>query len=119
MTLGDSSEQVMAKDVGKGPMACARDFLRDGDMLKRELRVGLQHEQPGTWKSKHFTICRYLSASFLVPVLVLTSLPLSTAFPAVESDANASFQSYTFNSPDLPSTVLVPQVHRLQQSAQV
>lgn len=39
----------MAKDVGKEPMACAQegDFLRDGDKLKRELRVGQQHVLPG------------------------------------------------------------------------
>lgn len=40
--------QVMAKDVGKEPMAHAQedDFLIDGDKLKRELRVGQQHAHP-------------------------------------------------------------------------
>lgn len=36
-----------------------------------------------------------------MPVLILISVPLSTASPAVESDAETSFQSCTFNSPNL------------------
>lgn len=46
--LADTSEQVMAKDVGREPMAHAQedDFLIDGDKLKRDLRVGQQHVHP-------------------------------------------------------------------------
>lgn len=58
--LGDTSEQVMAKDVGKEPTAHAQedDILIDGDKLKRELRVGQQHIDPAPRKSKKFTISK-------------------------------------------------------------
>lgn len=42
-----------------------------------------------------------------MPVLLLTSSPLSTAFPAIESDANASSQSYTqFSKPPINCTCI-------------
>lgn len=54
----------MGKDVGKEPMAPAQehDFLIDGNKLKRETSSEWDrhmHTQT-SWKSKHFTTCKYL-----------------------------------------------------------
>lgn len=79
--------QAMAKDVGEEPLAHAQegDFLVDGDQLKREQGVGQQDVYPDPPEEEALQYL-HVFAFFLVPGLLLSSSPLPTASPAVESD---------------------------------